>query len=128
MTSRPSVDPAAVCTTQSPGSSFNSSTSITQAVTGLTTNCAAAASLTASGTGSSSAAAAVAESAHVPPTLRGTTRVPRGGPLTPWPHASTRPTASKPGVAGRRGRRPYSPLTVSRSDGLIGRWVSRSRT
>ena len=74
----------------------------------------------ASGNGVSDAASAMRCVVHVPAPTGSSTRCPMGN-VTPSPTAAMRPMASLPPMAGSGGSMPYCPVSVSTSDGLIGR-------
>src|SRR4051794_23409608 len=99
-------------------------------VAGLTKNEAAWSSGMSAATGLAWRAGMTAYSAQFPPLeLIAATRFPSTSlPSNPGPAFSTTPTPSKPGVAGNCGRTPYRPRTTSRSDGLTGLAIIRTRT
>ncbi len=127
MTDWPTVEPAAVCRSHSPGRTSSSSPVKITAVSGLARIWAAVESLMPAGTGKTRPASAMTYSCHVPVTPIVMTRCPTVRPSVPLPSSSITPTDSIPGTAGNSGVNPYLPRMVCRSLAWTGTAVTRIR-
>jgi hypothetical protein len=108
-------DPAAVCSSHSPGWTSSSLVTSSSAVSGFVTSCAAVEALIASGTATTCPASARTYCCHVPVIPTVIARWPTAMLSTPSPSASTTPTHSISSTAGGSGANPYRPRRMCRS-------------
>ena len=116
----PTPELAAFCITHSPGSRSTNSCNIKCAVGGFTVIIANCSGSTPFGSGINFAASATMWVDQVPAPTGNSTVCPIAGDETPGPHSAITPTPSLPPIAGNGGSMPYTPVSVSTSEGLIG--------